>query len=370
MIKTLNVGYVYLSGDVSCVGGIQKLAHEICKRHIQNGHKAIVITALDSSKVNDRIYDFNRSKIYRLPIFRRVLGKTIYKGFGHINLLKLMWILKKENVDIVQVMDIWLYHGYVARMSKLLGLKVVSSISSSAAEFASEKEKNLLQKYSDVIVAASEYNKNKFGVSNDKIAVIPLGSDKKVLNQTQKKEDIVLSVGRIDRRKNYETLIETAKRVVIKNKNVKFYVVGAVDYPDYMEKLNLLVKRYKLEKHILFVGYVSDVELDELYKKSKIFYLPSKHEMFGIAFTEAMSYGLPIVSSNTTAIPETVGDAGILLDANDYNAHAKAILSLLGNDKLYGSFSNKALKRANTLTWDNTYNKFLEIYRRLEGNTS
>ncbi|RKY41004.1 MAG: hypothetical protein DRP85_07380 [Candidatus Makaraimicrobium thalassicum] len=361
----LNVAFIYLSGDTSHIGGIQKLTYELSKRHIMEGHKTIIISPFDSTTTNKGTYNLKDAKIYKLPMFKQIFGKRIYKGFAHISVLKIMRILKREKIDIVQIMDTTTYHGYIARMSKLFGLKVVSSIISSSGEFGTDKEKMMILKYSDIIVAASEYNKIKFG-PYEKIRIIPLGCNSKSLNSTKDKKNIILAVGRVDKRKNYSILIKAIKIVTDKKKDIKCYIVGTIDYPSYMKELKNTIKREKLEKHIEFLGYMPEKELDKIYRKSKIFYLPSKHEMFGIVFAEAMTYGLPIISSNSTAIPEVVGNAGILLDANDYHSHANAIINLLEDKTQYKSLRKNALKKAKIYRWDNTYKKILEIYKKLE----
>jgi|Deesub1362B_J571_1020462.scaffolds.fasta_scaffold12345_1 glycosyltransferase involved in cell wall biosynthesis len=360
----MNVAFVYLSDDASSLGGIQKLIHEISKRLIQDGNKVAVLTISDPSNVKERSFDFGGAKIYRFPIFRRFSGRTIYKGFGYISLLNIVRILKKEKFDIVNLMDTWVYHGYIAIISKILGLKVVSSIASSGGEFCSEKEREIIAKYSDVIIAGSKYNKRAFRESPDKIHVIYWGHNA-IVKDSKNKENIVLSIGRVDTRKNYHTLIRTAKEVLKINNNVKFYVAGPVIYPDYMRYLKNLIDEYKLKDNVLFLGNVSDEELSELYSKSKIFYLPSTHEMFGIVFAEAMAHGLPVVSSNTTAIPEVVDNAGLLFNPKDYHAHAQAILKLLDDEPLYNSLSWNAFKRAKIFTWDDTYRNLLRIYKNI-----
>jgi len=365
-MKNVNIAFVYLA-PAEITGGIQRIIHEVCKRHLQSGFKAIVITSHDSELVNERFFDFGGAKVYRLPIYKRILGRNITKGFAHAScLFAVPTILKKENIDIVFLMDVASsrnpYYKYVAKVSKLLKVKVISSIMSTPAEFSTEKEKRVVVEYSDAIIAATEYNKLAFGKSPDKVHVIPLGCNREAQeNRIDEKEDVVLSVGGIRRRKNYYTLVKAAKEVVNKKENVKFFIAGGIDDPNYLTKLKKFVNEYKLEKNVFFLGRVTDEELNELYRKSKLFYLPSEHEMFGIVFVEAMAHGLPIVASNVTAIPEVVGDVGMLFNPKDYLSQANAIINLLEDEELYFALNKKALERSKFYSWDKTYHHFIEI---------
>jgi len=364
--QNINIAFVYLA-PAEITGGIQKIIHELSKRHLQSGFKAIVITTHDPQMVNERFFDFGGAKIYRLPIYKRIIGRKILKGFAHIScLFAVPTILKKENIGIVFLMDMASsrnpYYKYVAQVSKLLKVKVISSIISTPAELSTEKEKRVVAEYSDTIIAATEYNKNIFKDCSNKIEVISLGYDGDVMCEElmNEKENVVLSVGGIRRRKKYHTLVEAAKEVVNRKESVKFYIVGGIDDPDYLTELKKLVTKYKLENSVFFIGRVADGELSELYRKAKLFYLPSEHEMFGIVFVEAMAHGLPIVASNVTAIPEVVGAAGMLFDPENYISHANAIINLLEDEELYFALHKESLERSKFFSWDRTYKHFMK----------
>lgn len=372
-MKNANIAFVYLA-PAEITGGIQKIIHELSKRHLQSGFKAIVITIHDPQLLKERFFDFGGAKIYRLPIYKRIFGRNISKGFAHAScLFAVPTILKKENIDVVFLMDVASsrnpYYKYVARVCKLLNVKVISSIISTPAELSTEKEKWVVAEYSDAIIAATEYNKNIFKECPSKIQVIPLGSDGDVMygELMNEKENVVLSVGGIRRRKNYYTLVDAAKEVVNRKESVKFYIVGGTDDPDYLTELKKLVMDYKLENNVFFIGRVTDGELSELYMKAKLFYLPSEHEMFGIVFVEAMAHGLPIVASNVTAIPEVVGAAGMLFNPENYISHANAIINLLEDEELYFALHKESLKRSKFFSWDRTYKCFIEICDQVFG---
>jgi glycosyltransferase involved in cell wall biosynthesis len=101
-------------------------------------------------------------------------------------------------------------------------------------------------------------------------------------------------------------------------------------------------------------GRVSDSELADLYRRATCFLDPTLYEGFGYGVLEAMASGAPVVASNTTSIPEVVGDAGILCDPRDVDALAAAVRTVFEGDELAASLTARGLERAATFTWEET----------------
>ena len=93
--------------------------------------------------------------------------------------------------------------------------------------------------------------------------------------------------------------------------------------------------------------------------------LPSHHEGFGLPALEAMALGVPVVTSNRGALPEVVGDAGILVDAEDRGALAAAIRAVLDDPVRAGQMRRRGLARAAEFTWDRAALALHDAYRRL-----
>ena len=101
-------------------------------------------------------------------------------------------------------------------------------------------------------------------------------------------------------------------------------------------------------------GRVSDAELAELYRRAACFLDPTLYEGFGYGVLEAMTSGAPVIASNTTSIPEVVGDAGILCDPRDVDALAAAVRSVLEDGELAAGMTARGLERAATFPWEET----------------
>lgn len=113
-----------------------------------------------------------------------------------------------------------------------------------------------------------------------------------------------------------------------------------------------------------FVGFVPDEHLPFLYNAARACVYPSRYEGFGLPPLEAMSCGCPVIASNCTAIPEVVGDCGILLDPDDADAWAQALARALDED-LRGAYGQKALLRARAFSWEQTARQTIEVYRKI-----
>jgi len=118
----------------------------------------------------------------------------------------------------------------------------------------------------------------------------------------------------------------------------------------------------QLEQRVHLLGTVSDELLHTLYAQAALFIFPSLIEGFGLTPLEAMAYGLPVIASNRTAIPEVMGDAGILLDPDDEPAWPAAIQKILGDPAYRAALSQRARQQAQTYTWTQTAQKTLDCF--------
>ena len=105
------------------------------------------------------------------------------------------------------------------------------------------------------------------------------------------------------------------------------------------------------------------------YNGCEIFIYPSLYEGFGLPPLEAMSCGIPVITSNTTSIPEVVSDGGILIDPFDENSLTKSMITLLTDEKLNVQLRFKALNRAKNFSWLNTSFETLNVYNWILNNS-
>jgi glycosyltransferase involved in cell wall biosynthesis len=113
-----------------------------------------------------------------------------------------------------------------------------------------------------------------------------------------------------------------------------------------------LEKHPWLAKRILTPGFVPDEKLAALYSGATAFLFPSLAEGFGLPPLEAMQCGVPVISSNTTSMPEVIGDAGILLPPTDVNNWCQAMLKVSRDEKLRSEMAEKSIARAKLFSWE------------------
>ena len=104
----------------------------------------------------------------------------------------------------------------------------------------------------------------------------------------------------------------------------------------------------------MHVGYVDDEDLPIFYSFAQWFVFTSQYEGFGLPPLEAMQCGCPVITSNTSSLPEVVGDAGIMIDWDNDNQHVAAYEKYYFDEKLRMLNSKKGLQRAKLFSWNKT----------------
>jgi glycosyltransferase involved in cell wall biosynthesis len=140
-------------------------------------------------------------------------------------------------------------------------------------------------------------------------------------------------------------------------------VVGAGRDEKYVASLHSLAAELGITEDVVFVGAVSLEETVSFYRAADIFVYPSLNETFGLPILEAMACGCPVVTSDTSAMPETAGGAAALSDPKDPASIAKAIIDALGPGR--DQMRDLGLRRAAQFTWGATATSTLDVYREV-----
>ena len=118
-------------------------------------------------------------------------------------------------------------------------------------------------------------------------------------------------------------------------------------------------------KFIHFAGFIDDLDLAAIYSGATGFVFPSLYEGFGLPVLEAMQCGCPVISSNTSSLPEVVGEAGFLVSPTDKDTLCEYILNLNLSSDLRDRYSQLSLDRATFFNWNKTTNSILEVYKHI-----
>ncbi len=236
-------------------------------------------------------------------------------------------------------------------------------------------------KKADRIIAVSEFTKKEIikylKYPEQDITVIYNGVDHDrcvgVLNNKNVKESSyldenfknILYVGSEAPRKNFDGLIKAFYLLKKKYPMTRLIKVGDAQWKGGREKNLYLIKKLNLQKDVLFTGYLSDDELLKTYTMVDLFVFPSFYEGFGIPPLEAMACGTPVITSNTTSLPEVVGDAGVMVNPNNIEGLAKTMHEVLTNNALRQDLIKKGLERAKMFSWDRTTKETLRVYEEI-----
>lgn len=179
-------------------------------------------------------------------------------------------------------------------------------------------------------------------------------------------EKYFLSVGTLEPRKNVDFVIRTFLKVIKENDidDLGLVLVGAKgwDYDKIFDEYN---NAEELKDKIIITGRVPDEDLASLYSHAHSFYYMSFYEGFGLPPLEAMQCGVATVTSNTSSLPEVVGDAGIMLDPKDEIGLSQTMLSLYLNESLKEEYAKKGLERSKLFSWEKSVNELVTIYQKI-----
>ncbi len=121
----------------------------------------------------------------------------------------------------------------------------------------------------------------------------------------------------------------------------------------------------KNQPNIQILGYVSEKDLLSLHSQALAFVYPSLYEGFGLSLIKSISTGVPVISSNTSSIPEVVGQAGILVNPNSVDSIFQAIEDIVTQPQLRQKLSQICLSQASKFSWTKTATQTLNIYQSL-----
>jgi glycosyltransferase involved in cell wall biosynthesis len=222
---------------------------------------------------------------------------------------------------------------------------------------------------SDLIIAVSAFTARQveqlLRVEPSKIRVIPHGArPAPPQSGTIPRETIILSVGAIQRRKNIVRLIEAFEQTA---PEWRLVLAGSFGF-DSQEALQR-IERSSRKRDIQVLGYVSDSELEDLYQRASLLAFPSLDEGFGMPILDAMARGVPVLTSNISAMPEVSGDAALLVDPTDVNAIADGLRRLSTDSELRDTLIVRGLARAKEFTWGKSVESTWRVYQELMANS-
>jgi glycosyltransferase involved in cell wall biosynthesis len=233
----------------------------------------------------------------------------------------------------------------------------------------------------DLLFTVSEYSRreiaDRYGVPLERIHVLRNAVDHLVFSPGPEGADLVralgvqpggylLTVGRIEPRKNHAALLRAYR--ALPGEVPPLVIVGQRDfgYGDFESELALMPPSHR----VVVLSNVGDAELPALYRHALAFVYPSFAEGFGMPPLEALASGVPVVASDSTAIPEVVGNAGLLVDPHAADGLRDALARILADAALRAQLVKRGLEQADRYTWRGSAEVLATVYREYFSNLS
>ena len=176
----------------------------------------------------------------------------------------------------------------------------------------------------------------------------------------------LLFVGIQEPKKNLERLIEAfvlLRRTSAVKADMQLVLAGGKGWLS--DHLRQLACDLAVEQHVIFTGFVPDDDLPTLYRQAELFVFPSLYEGFGLPVLEAMTYGVPVVTSTASSLPEIAGDAAALVDPHSVEAIRDGMAAVLGDPPKAAEMRQKGRLQAQKFSWTRTAAQTYKAYQDL-----
>lgn len=210
----------------------------------------------------------------------------------------------------------------------------------------------------------------RFPIDPDRVVAIPHGvevhpsptSAAEVTDRFRLDGPVVLYPAITYPHKNHAVLVESFAQVLRRHPEALLVLTGGHGSEE--DRLRGQIARLGIGDRVRRLGRISAADLAGLYTAASVVAVPSRYEGFGLPAAEAMAYGRPLVAASETALPEVVGDGGLLVDPEDAPAWATAIADLLDDPPARAELSRAATKRAARYTWAANAARLSDLYRQ------
>lgn len=352
------------------------------------GNCSYIRNLVESLLVLDRENDYVLYVTHREhPYLRRFEGRPRVRiqplGTGHAlgRWLTLGRRARRDGVDILHVQYVapLFFGGRLIVSVHDLAYKDLPELFPARLRFYLRTLVPLSLRGASCVLTLSEFSRSSLAARYPsyagKIRVIPLaaspglrgGADRVLSPAVRRKLGIrgkfILYVGRLDARKNLSVLLQAFSSLK-RTRRIphQLVVVGRMDF--WPPALQREWDRNEFKADIVRTGLVAEGNLAALYSSADVFVFPSLYEGFGLPVLEAMACGCPVVCSNTSSLPEVVGQAALLVSAGASDPLAEGILRIISDRRLRTGLKKKGLERARRFSWMKTAKETLAVYRQ------
>ena len=355
-------------------GGMSVYVQQISK-YLSENHNITVVTGEKADSFTDKNLEFISLDIFESEL--NVEDKEIYlQEFKN----KLVDSLDLNSFDVIHA-HYWL-SGLVAKeISNELNIPFIFT-SHSLGIFLDGYNKErvdcekIVMTSTNLVTASSVFETmliaDTYKIDENKIKKITPGVDRKIFipDLSVEKENIILSIGRIQEQKGQLQTIEFLNNFKKIQNDFKCYFVGGPSGKhgnEYLHELKQTIKDFNLDKHVEFLGDLPQTEIIELFKKAKLLIHTSKFETFGLVAIEANTMGVPVLTTNNGSLMEIIENnkngylSENLIDSNVNNF----VNNLFNNVTKYEEIHLSCIEKSKKYDWVKTANELESLYQKL-----
>lgn len=364
------------------IGGIEQHVFSLAREMMKEGHQVFVLTT--NVVKGQRASLPSSESIEGVKVFR--LNVSWWKGYLKRFYLcpSLTLLLRKLRPDVVHVHSYWPYFltnvglllSKICRISTIITPHYHPKRSGKFSIYESVCGPLILH-FADFVIALTKSEAAYYRhIGIKKVVVIPNGTnlphikESKVVKLFKKKHglgnNVVLSVGRIEKRKGFEYLMYAIYLLVREFPSIQLAIVGRDT--GYLKQLELLAQKLKIAKHFVYLKTLGNDDLSVAYESSYLVAIASSYEAFGITAVEAWAHKKPVIATRVGGLPSIVSpDAGILIDYENAKDLANAIKTLFLDKKLYERMGNRGFDMVkDRYTWARVAKNVIKVYHTVK----
>ena len=356
-------------------GGLNVYVKEISK-HLSNNHNVTVVTAEKAESFKKENLEFCSLNLFEpeLPMDDKELHLIEFQK-------KLEETFELNNFDIIHS-HYWL-SGLVAKgISDKFNIPYIftsHSLGVFLEGYNNERAdcEKIIMTASNFVTASSNYENSliseSYKIDKKKIKLIKPGVDQNLFSPdpSLSKENIFLSIGRIQKQKMQLEVLEFLNAFRKIEKDFKCYFIGGpsgASGDDYLLELKGIVKELNLESHVEFLGNLPQSKVRELLNRSKLLIHTSQHETFGLVAIEAHSVGIPVITINQGSFREIIDNNinGYIAESFEDQGLIEFVLKIFNDDKYADYVSKSAINSSKKYNWKHTSEKLDLLYQELK----
>ncbi len=318
--------------------------------------------------MSTRLYSFSEINAFSIRAFlyiREILEKVRFDVIHDNQCLGYGFLLMKSfGIPLIAT----IHHPLFIDLENVIERGASFYSKAKAVMFYPLQMQKIVSKRLDHIITVSEdskkMNSHYFGLPLERQTVAYNGLDRTIfrpLRGVKKKKGKILFVGNVEDGKKGFAYAARALPLVKKEMTLTVVDGGAPHH----QKTDILLKNLGIGDRVEFTGKITEADLVRHYNEAELVLVPSTYEGFGFPAAEAMSCGTPVIASDGGALPEVVGDAGVVVPARDHIALADAINIIIGDRRRLSAMAEGGIERVKrNFTWERAVRRMVEVYEK------